>query len=185
MKLACSFLKLNKHEWPLCTSLFSLCQRWSLSLSILLLEPFIAFLQGVKEQDTSLISTPNNFTCFILQFYFCAIDSWSCAQFASWYYSTTFFVVSVFPSWPHYIYLFPIFVSCLALSTCKTFFDCCNKDYYTKVGGIEGLCTERVLTNTVGINVWSVWYKIFSVLVVVWNILITFDSPTKFWSEVK
>lgn len=54
----------------------SLCVRSDPSLSILLLQPFISFLQSVKEQDTI---TPNNLVCLVLQFYFCMIDSWYCA----------------------------------------------------------------------------------------------------------
>lgn len=58
------------------------CVRSGPSLSFLLLQHFIPFWQGIREQDTR----NNNLVCLVLQFYFCRIDSWYCSWFTSLHY---------------------------------------------------------------------------------------------------
>lgn len=119
-KLACFFLKLDKRKCPLCLWVSMVSE--VVPLCILLLEPFITFLQGVEQHNTSPIPIADNFVCLVLQFCFCMIDSWSRAWFISWHYSLNHvyhgqFLIFVFPRWQHYIHMFPVFVSCLTLST--------------------------------------------------------------------
>lgn len=112
------FLKTERTQVPPLLLSFRCVKGGPILYPFFFLEPFITFLQGVKEQDTSLISTPNNLVCLVSQFYFCMIDSWYCAWFISWYYLLNHvfhgqFLISVFPSSPHYSS-----VPCFCLMSC-------------------------------------------------------------------